>query len=224
MIKIVVFGAGKIADVFHSSIRSSPDLSIAGFTCDRAFITDTQFHGLPLVPFEEVDTVFPPIDFAMFVAIGYQDLNTVRAERCRQAHAKGYRLVSWISPGAHVPQECTIGVNCFVMDGASLQPHARLGDDVFVWSGAVVGHHATIGDHSWLASNCTISSTVTVEPNCFFGVNVAIGHAITIGARSIVGAGAVISRSTAPDGVYVVPDTERYRLDSQRFTKIARIA
>jgi acetyltransferase-like isoleucine patch superfamily enzyme len=85
----------------------------------------------------------------------YQALNTLRAERCDQARTKGYRLASWISPRAHVPKGCTVGANCFVMEGASLQPHARLGDDVFVWSGAVVGHHATIGDHAWLASNCT---------------------------------------------------------------------
>jgi sugar O-acyltransferase (sialic acid O-acetyltransferase NeuD family) len=223
MTRIVVFGAGKIADVVHAFISDDPNLSIMGFTCDRAFMTGDSLHGLPLVPFDEVETVFSPVDFAMFVAIGYQDLNTVRAERCRRARAKGYRLATWISPRAHVPKGCTIGANSIVMDGASLQPYAHLGDDVFVWNGAVVGHHATIDDHCWVASNCTISSTATVEPYCFVGVNAAIGHGIKIGARSIIGAGAVITHDTAPDGVYIVADTERFRLDSRRFMKIARM-
>jgi sugar O-acyltransferase (sialic acid O-acetyltransferase NeuD family) len=224
MPNIVVFGAGKIADVFHTLAGADSALSLAGFTCDRAFITGPQFHGLPLVPFEDVETVFPPSDFAMFVAVGYQELNAVRAERCRQAREKGFRLVSLVSPQAHIPSTCTFGENCFIMDGASLQPYARLGEGVFVWNGAVVGHHATIGDHCWLASNCTVSSAAVIEPRCFLGVNAAIGHSITIGARSIIGAASVITRSTAPDGVYITPDTERFRLDSQRFVRISRLS
>lgn len=223
MARIVIFGAGKIAEVVHDLLRDDPDHSVAAFTCDREFMTGSEKQGLPVVAFEEIETRFSPAAFAMLVAIGYQDINAVRADRCRQAREKGYRLVSWISPRAHVPKSCVVGANCVVMDGASLQPHARLGDDVFVWSGAVVGHHATIGDHCWLASNCTISSTAVVEPFCFVGVNSAIGHAITVGARSIIGAATVITRSTAPDGVYIAPDTERFRLDSRRFMKISKI-
>jgi sugar O-acyltransferase (sialic acid O-acetyltransferase NeuD family) len=223
MSRIVVFGAGKIAEVVHALLRDDPNHSIAAFTCDRDFITGREHQGLPVVPFEEVESAFPPASFAMLVAIGYQDINSLRAARCEQAREKGYRLMTWVSPRAHVPKGCIIGANCIVMDGASLQPQARLGDDVFVWNGAVVGHHATIGDHCWLASNCTISSTVVVEPYCFLGVNAAIGHGVTIGARSIIGAATVITRSTAPDGVYIARDTERFRLDSRRFVKIARI-
>jgi sugar O-acyltransferase (sialic acid O-acetyltransferase NeuD family) len=186
-------------------------------------MADTEKQGLPVVAFEEVETSFAPAAFAMIVAIGYQDINTVRADRCRQAREMGYRLATWISPRAHVPKGCIVGANCVVMDGASLQPESRLGDDVFVWNGAVVGHHSTIGDHCWLASNCTISSTVVMEPFCFVGVNAAIGHGVMIGARCIVGAATVITRNTAPEGVYITPDTERFRLDSRRFMKIARI-
>jgi sugar O-acyltransferase (sialic acid O-acetyltransferase NeuD family) len=223
MTDIVVFGTGKIAEVFHALASTDPAYSVAGFTCDRAFVTAREFHGMPVVPFDEVESAFPPADFAMFVAIGYHEINAVRAERCQQAQEKGFRLVSLVSPQAHVPPTCTIGINCCIMDGASLQPYARLGDDVFVWNGAVVGHHAMVSDHCWLASNCTVSSTALVEPYCFLGVNAAIGHGITVGARTIVGAAAVLTRSTAPGGVYIVPDTERFRLDSQRFTRIARL-
>jgi sugar O-acyltransferase (sialic acid O-acetyltransferase NeuD family) len=223
MTSLVIFGAGKIAEVVHDLLSADGQYAIAGFACDRDFITTPDKLGLPVVAFDEVEKRFPPAEHAMLVAIGYHDRNMVRAERCRLARQKGYRLASWVSPRAHVPKTCTIGENCLVMDGASLQPHARLGDDVFVWHGAVVGHHAAIGDHGWLASNCTVSSTATVEPHCFLGVNAAVGHGITIGARSILGAGAVITRSTAPDGVYIAPDTERFRLDSARFMKISRM-
>lgn len=223
MSSIVVFGAGKIAEVVRSFLATDQSISIAAFTCDREFVTGPTFCGAPLVPFEEIEAAYPPSAHQMFVAIGYQALNNVRAERCRQAREKGYRLISWVSPRANVPADCRIGDNCIVMEGASLQPHARLGDDVFVWNGAVVGHHASIGDHCWIASNATISSTAVVESHCFLGVNAAIGHSVTIGARNLLGASTVITHSTAPDGVYIVPDTERYRLDSGRFLRFARM-
>jgi len=70
MTKIVVFGAGKIADVLYTIALADRDVSLAGFTCDRAYVTAPELHGLPLVPFEEVETAFPPTNFAMFVAIG----------------------------------------------------------------------------------------------------------------------------------------------------------
>ncbi|MFA6963985.1 acetyltransferase [Bosea sp. (in: a-proteobacteria)] len=224
MTDIVVFGVGKITDVVASLIEEQSGFTIKGFTCDRAFMTSAENQGRPVIPFDEVETVFPPASHRMLVAIGYHDLNRVREERCREASGKGYGLVSWISPDAHVPATCTIGANCVILPGAALQPHARLGDGVFVWHNAVVGHHATIGDYCWLASNCAISSTTTMGERCFVGVNAAIGHQMTVGADSLIGAGAIVTRSTEPGGVYIVGDTPRYRLDGRRFMRIAQMS
>jgi sugar O-acyltransferase (sialic acid O-acetyltransferase NeuD family) len=223
MTDIIVFGIGKITDVVVSLFETQSGLTVKGFTCDRAFVTSPESHGRRVVPFDEVEATFPPATHRMLVTIGYHDLNRVREDRCREAVAKGYDLVSWISPVAHVPASCSFGANCVVMPGAALQPYSRLGDGVFVWHNAVVGHHATIGDHCWLASNCTISSNATLGERCFVGVNAAIGHNLTIGADNLVGAGAVVTRSAEPGGVYIVSNTPRYRLDSRRFMRIAQM-
>ena len=118
MTQIVIFGTGKIADVLHAYIREDPTLSIAGFTCDPGFMTEREFHGLPLVPFEEVETAFPSSDFAMFVAIGYQDLNPGGRSDAGQAREQGLSPGFLDQPRALVPKGCTVGANCFVMEGA----------------------------------------------------------------------------------------------------------
>lgn len=223
MTDIIVFGIGKIADVVVCLLEAQSGLTVRGFTCDRAFVTGQENHGRRVVPFDEIESAFPPATHRMLVAIGYHDLNRVRADRCRDAMAKGYDLVSWISPAAHVPASCSFGANCVVMPGAALQPYSRLGNGVFVWDNSVVGHHATIGDYCWLASNCTISSAGTLGARCFVGVNAAIGHNLDVGADSFISAGAVITRSAEPGGVYIAGDTPRYRLDSRRFMRIARM-
>src|SRR4051794_37847194 len=96
MTRLVIFGAGKIAEVVHGLLSDDPHYSVAGFTCDRQFMTHNEKQGLPIVAFEEVENLFSPAAFVMIVAIGYQDINAVRADRCKQAREKGYRLASWI--------------------------------------------------------------------------------------------------------------------------------
>ena len=223
MTKIVLFGIGKIADVVFSFLADDPRVSVAGFTCDRSYRTSETLYGLPVAAFDEVESIFDPSAHAMIIAIGYHDLNRIRAARCDEARAKGYRLTSWVSAAAHVPSSCRIGENCLVMPGAALQPHAAIGDDVFVWNNAVVGHHASVEPHCWIASNATISSDVTMKSFCFVGVNAAIGHNLTVGTANLIGAGCIITRDTPPSSVYIGAETPRYRLDSDRFMRIARM-
>ena len=219
---IVLFGLGKIAEVVLDLLHEA-GREVAGFTVDAAHLPGSSAHGLPAVPFDEVERAFPPERHTMLVAIGYHDLNRLRATRCAAARAKGYRLASFVSEAAHVPPGCRIGENCVVMPGAALQPRAEIGDDVFVWHNVVVGHHAVIGDHGWLASNCTISSTTRLGERCFVGVNAAIGHGIAIGEGALVGAGAVVTADQPDNAVLIAPSTPRFRLDSERFVRITRM-
>lgn len=222
MAGVVLFGLGKIAEVVHALLTEA-GVTVAGFTVDAAHLPAGTFHGLPAVAFEEVERHFAPDSHTMLVAIGYHDLNRVRAARCAAAKAKGYRLASFVSDAAHVVKGTRIGENCVVMPGAALQPHAVLGDDVFVWHNTVIGHHAVIGDHGWLASNATVSSATTLAPRCFVGVNAAIGHGIALGEACIIGAGAVVTGSH-PDGtVLIEAATPRFRLDSERFARFTKM-
>ena len=220
---LVVFGLGKISEVVSSLMDEEVGANILAYCCDRAHWPGPEWRGRPVLAFEDIEARFPPDRCAMLVAIGYHDLNRVREARCEAARAKGYRLASWISRDAHVPASATIGENCVVMPGAMLQPFATLAEGVFLWHGAVVGHHARIGAHCWLASNCTVSSTTRIGARCFIGVNAAIGHELEIGADCMIGARALVTRDTERGGVYVEAETPRFRLDSDRFRRIARI-
>lgn len=223
MASIVLFGLGKIAEVMHALLRDA-GVPVAGFTVDAEHLRDDTVQGLPAVAFDRVETVFPPAHHRMLVAIGYHDLNRVRAARCAAAKEKGYVLASHISPGACVPAGSVIGENSVVMPGAALQPCAVIGNDVFIWHNAVIGHHATVGDHGWIAANCTISSGTMIGPRCFIGVNAAVGHGIAIGEGAVVGAGAIVTTSQPDNAVLIEPPTPRFRLDSERFVRITRMS
>ena len=223
MSKVVIFGAGKIADEAYFYLKNDSPHEIVAFTIDGAFLTDQEKFGLPVVPFEEIVDKYPPADFKMFVAVGYQDLNKFRARKYEESKAKGYELISYVSSRASNFGEVEIGDNCFVLEFAVIQPCSKVGNNVFIWSGNHIGHHAKIGDHCYIAGNVVISGNTRVEPYCFIGVSATLGHEITIGEESFIGAGALLTKNVEPKSVYVTPDTPRFRLDSSSFLRLTKM-
>ncbi len=223
MSKVVLFGAGKIADEAFYYLKNDSPHEVVAFTVDGAYLSEGCKLGLPVVPFEEVKAAFPAGEHRMFVAVGYQDLNKFRARKVAEAKASGYELISYVSSRAHNFGQVEIGENCFVLENVVIQPCSRVGSNVFLWSGNHVGHHATIGDHCYLSGQVVVSGSAVIEPYCFLGVNSTIGHEITIGRESFVGAGALITKSAAPGSVYITPDTPKYRLDSATFLKLTKM-
>jgi len=223
MSKLVIFGAGKIADEAYFYFTNDSPHEIVAFTVDNPYRTVTEKLGLAVVPFEEVQERFPPGDYKMFVAVGYQDLNQFRARKYAEAKSKQYELVSYVSSRASNVGDVEIGDNCFVLEFATIQPCARIGNDVFVWSGNHVGHHASVGDHCYIAGNVVISGNTKVEPYCFIGVSATLGHEIVIGRESLIGAGSLITKDVPPQSVYITPDTQKYRLDSPTFMRLTKM-
>lgn len=223
MSKVVIFGAGKIADEAYFYLTNDSPHQIVAFTVDREYLTLPEKLGLPVVPFEEVQDKYPPSDFKMFVAVGYQDLNKFRARKYEEARAAGYELISYVSSRASNFAGVAIGDNCFVLEFATIQPCSKIGNDVFLWSGNHVGHHASVGDHCYIAGNVVISGNTKIEPYCFIGVSATLGHEITIGQESLIGAGSLITKDVAPQSVYITPDTQKYRLDSSTFLRLTKM-
>ncbi len=222
MNKIVVFGAGKIAEMAYYYLTNDSPHGIVAFTVDEAFITKKDLFGLPIIPFEEIERKYPPGEFKMFIAIGYQDLNKLRAAKYNEAKSKGYELMSYTSSRASNFGNIEIGDNCFILENQAIQPCSKIGNDVTIWSGNHIGHHSTIGDHCFITSQIVISGKTIIEPYCFIGVNTTIGHGITIGRESFIGAGCLITKSTEEKSVYIAKDTEPYPLDSSHFLRFTR--
>jgi sugar O-acyltransferase (sialic acid O-acetyltransferase NeuD family) len=221
MARLVIFGVGNIGQVVYHHFATDSDYDVVGFTTDRAYVPEGgEYVGLPVVPFDEIETHFVPQAHALFVAIGYQKMNHIRAERLAQTKRKGYGTVTYVSSqNRHLLKE-QVGENCFVMSGEPLQPHAKLGDDCFLWTNALVGHHSVIGDHCWIASGATIGGRTRVGGNCFIGLGATIGHQISIGASSLIGAGALVTKGAPDESVYIAAETPRFRLSSSQFLKM----
>ncbi len=223
MSKIVIFGEGKIADQAYFYITNDSSHDIVAFTADEEFITKNELFGLPVIPFQGVEDKYPPDEFKMFVALGYQDLNKLRATKYFEAKDKGYELISYVSSRASNFGNVEIGDNCFILENAVIQPCSKVGSNVSIWSGNHIGHHAIVKDHCYIAGHVIISGSTTIEPYCFIGVNATIGHEVTIGRESFIGAGCLVTKNAEDRSVYIAQDTPKFRLDSSSFLRLTKM-
>ncbi|MDH3754238.1 MAG: acetyltransferase [Acidimicrobiia bacterium] len=219
---IVVFGAGKIAQVASSYIATDPDVSIIGYTCDAEHVDADTFEGLPLVAFEEVAERFPPDRAEMFIALGYQDMNDLRAARLAAARDLGYRPATFVHPAVELTPDISIGAGSFITSSVVIQPRVDIGENVFVFGGAVIGHHSTIGDNCWITSHASILGVCTVGPNGFFAANATIGNGLTLGRRCFIGANALVTKDLDDGSVVVSGPSEVLRVNSDQFLRFSR--
>ena len=219
---LILFGAGKIAEVLLYYFQYHGGRDVVACTVDPKYSPGPEWQGLPFVAFDDVAATYPPDQYDMFIAVGYHDLNDLRAKKCAEARALGYTLASYIDPAA--PRDLVHGDNCFVMNQALVHPRVKLGDNVFVWSGAMVGHHSVIGDNCWLTSCTNISGVVTVGANCFFAVNSTVGHGVTMGEECFVGANTLVTKCAERGAVFVEGNTAQLRLNSRQFLRMSQFA
>lgn len=220
--KLIIFGTSKVADILYSCIKEDleSEFELTAFTVDQKYYQDEERYGLPVVRFEEIETKYDPDEYVMIIAMGYHKMNSVRADKCREAEEKGYTLASFVHSKADVPLTVNVGKNVIILNGVSVGPFTSIGDNVCIYSRAVVSHHVNVKSNSWITSGTVIGGNSTVGENCFFGINSTIGHNVKIGNNNFIGANATITKDTDDDAVYILPDTPKYRLNTSQFMKI----
>lgn len=220
---VVIVGTGDNADVAYEYLRWDSPHHILAFSAERDHIESGTKRALPVVPFEELVLRYPPNDYSLFIAVGYADVNRLRARLFGEAVAKGYSMVSYVSSEAFVWHDAAIGENCFILEDNTIQPFVTIGDDTILWSGNHIGHGVTVGNHVFMASHIVASGFSSIGDFSFVGVNASIGHKVKVGRNCVVGAGVTINRSTKDGQVFVAEAVKPFRLDSDAFSRLMEI-
>ena len=201
MANVIIFGARDFAELAHYYLTHDSEHDVVAFTLTKDYIEADTFKGLPVVPFEEVESIYSPEDYAMFLPMSGDQMNKLRAEYYIRAKAKKYSLISYISSKATVLTK-DIGDNCFILEDNTIQPYVKIGNNVVMWSGNHIGHHSVIHDHVMFTSHVVLSGHCNVGAYSFFGVNATIRDGITIAEESFIAMSASITKDTVPKGVY----------------------
>lgn len=201
--KVVIFGNSIFAENIYSHLVHDSSMEPVAFTVDRAFLGQKTLFGLPVVPFETVESSFPPSACRMLLPISYQRMNRLREEKYLQARAKGYRLMSYVSSRSTVFPDLVLGDNCIILDNCVISPFVRMGNNVIVTDGAIIGHHAVLKDHCFVGAGAVVLGRVTLGEYSMIGANAAVKEEVVVAPHTLVGINAAITKNTRERGVYI---------------------
>jgi sugar O-acyltransferase (sialic acid O-acetyltransferase NeuD family) len=88
-----------------------------------------------------------------------------------------------------------IGYGCIICASNIITVNVTIGNFVILNLGCTVGHDTKIGDYSSFMPSVNISGEVIIEHSVYVGTGAKIINLLTIGNSTIVGAGAVVSKS-----------------------------
>lgn len=221
MKKTLIFGTGKIAEVVAYYATEECGIEVAAFVVNAQYKTADTFLGKPVIEFEKIADTYSPENYNAFAAVGYHDMNKLRATICEQLMQMGYELISVISPKANVPVNVKTGYNCFIMSPAVIHPCVEFGNNVFVWSGAMIGHHSKIGNHVWLTSSCNIGGNVNLGNHCFVAMGATLGNSITVGNECFLGANVLVTKNLEDEKVVITESDKPIKLNTKQFLKMS---
>jgi sugar O-acyltransferase (sialic acid O-acetyltransferase NeuD family) len=216
---VIIFGASTFASLAWFCLSHDSQWEVAAFTVDQKYFASSTHEGLPVVPFEDLQNIYPPDSVKLLIPIGYTRINGLRMERFNQATDLGYDLVSYISSRASIWPNQYFGRNCLIYENAIIQPFSRIEDNVIIRSGTHISHHCLIGSHSFVAAGATLGGNVTVAERCFIGLGAVIRDGLHLAERTFIGAGAVVISDTEPDGVYIGNPARKLQRSSWEVTK-----
>lgn len=216
---LIIFGTGKIAEASVYFFERDSDYEIKAFVIDDLYFKDTNFLGKPVFKLSEVKEKFPITEYTVFVAVGYQGVNSLRTQKYNYFKDAGYKFASYKSP--YVNGNFTFGENTIIMDNAIVQPNVKFGNNVFVWGGAMIGHHSVINDNCWLTGGCLIGGSVNMGQGCFIGMGAMLGQEVVAGEKCMIGAGTLTIKNIGDKVVIIAPPTELHRLNSDQFTRMS---
>lgn len=200
--KLVLVGDSVFAQVAFEFFQFDSEYEVVAFAVERQFLHRTEMFGIPIVPFEDLERLYPPADHFAFVAIVFTQFNRLRTRLYRECKEKGYAVASYISSAATIRPKSKIGEHCFICEQTVIQPFTEVGDNVVIWSGNQICHRCQVRNNSFILPNCLVSDGVRIGENSIIGANVTFASDRSVGRDCFIGPAALIDQD-APDGSVV---------------------
>jgi sugar O-acyltransferase (sialic acid O-acetyltransferase NeuD family) len=218
--RLLIVGDSAFAEVAFEYFTRDSRYEVAGFAVERTFLQRDSLLGMPVVALEDANAKFSPETHDVYVAIVYSQLNRLRTRLMLRARELGYTLASFVSSGAKVWPNVTMGEHCFIFENNVVQPFVTLGSNVVLWSGNHIGHHSRVRNNVFISSHVVVSGFCDIGENCFLGVNVAVANNITVANDCWIGPGVVIGQNTKHGELYRSPTSEVAKVSAPRFFKV----
>ncbi len=90
--KLVIIGNTSNARLAKYFFTTDSDYEVKAFSVNREYIREEMFEELPQIAFEDIVSKYPPSEFEVFVAVGYNNMNKIREKLYLECKEKGYSM------------------------------------------------------------------------------------------------------------------------------------
>lgn len=207
-----------MARVLYSFIRK--ERKVSAFVADDKFVHGNTFMGLPLIPLSRFRYNFKSDPCNVAMAIGYHEMNMVRAERFTELKFAGHCMKGYVHKGLIHHNDVIIDKSSIIYDNVAIHAGSVVKQNAFISSNVSIGHDCEIGEHAWINSGVTLAGGVKVGARCVLNINCCVAQGVTLGEGTFVGANALVTADTEAGAVVVADAGKTIAMDSKRFTTL----
>jgi len=192
MKKIIILGAGgfgREVDMLIDQMNGvSEQWELLGFIDDEKQVATKIGGSKVLGQLAELDK-YP--EAWLVLAIG----NPKTKEQVVRTLGGEIRFATLIHPNVLIGKRVEIGDGSIICAGSIVTTDINIGQHVILNLSCTVGHDTVIGDYCSFMPAINISGEVVIEKGVYVGTGAKIINQLRIGEHTIVGAGAVVSKS-----------------------------
>ncbi len=195
MQKIAIFGAGgfgrEVKIIIDAINAISKKYEFIGFY-DDGFETNKIINGYPVLGgVKEINTSNDPL--MLVLAIGNPKIKKKVFEKISNPNVG---FPSLIHPSAILSNDdVIIEEGCIICAGNIITCNIKIEKFTILNLACTVGHDTIIGAFSSFMPSVNISGEVTIRPSVYVGTGAKIINQLEIGENTVIGAGAVVSKS-----------------------------
>lgn len=196
MKRIAILGSGGFARevlcLIQDINKQTQTYEILGFI-DNTIEKGTLVNGFPVIGSDD-EIIKSNKSMSLALAFGEPHLKKkVAAKYCSSI----FDFPNLIHPSVILGSEDYIkmGTGCIICAGNILTTNIELGDFITLNLACTVGHDTVIGSYSSIMPSCNISGDVIIQDSVYVGTGVKIINQTVVGTNSVLGAGAVVSKS-----------------------------
>lgn len=192
---ITIFGAGgfgrEVKTIIDAINKSEPTYNFVGFY-DDGIQKGTIVNGYPVLGgIQELNEVTS--ELSLIISIGDPRIKKNILNKIENSFIK---FPTIIHPNASVSSDdVQIGKGTIICEGTIITCNIKIGDFVIFNLMCTVGHDTIIDDYCAFMPSVNISGEVHLHHSVYVGTGAKIINLLEIGENTIVGAGAVVSKS-----------------------------
>jgi len=195
MKKIAIIGAGgfgrEVKMLIDQINEKSPTFEILGFYDDNEKLPSS-INGIPFLG--NISNLISSTN-VKYIALGI-GIPEIKKNVIKRLEKKGFKYPTLIHPTVLLGKDnVLIGKGCVICANTIITCDIQIRDFVTLNLCCTVGHDTVLNEFSSFMSSVNISGEVVIQRCVYIGTGAKIINQLEIGENTIIGAGAVVSKS-----------------------------